>query len=385
VSNWIERIPSGRWRGVYRDEDGRKRSKVFEYPHQAEAWAKEQGIPEPEDPPEIEQSAPAEPVQSVTVAEYAELWLARLTAIRPATRNSYRGQVMLRIVPGLGDIPITELNRGQVREWVARLEQDEVGPAARNYSVKVLRMICRSAREDDDLIAKDPTAGIRRLKPLLKSRRQYLAPEDVDALLDAAEAVTWVNLPTGGRRVQLPAPGMLRLAILLGVDAGLRWEEIAALNIASVMTSGPAMTIRVWRTSDRKGRIHETTKNGEPREIPVVSERLRKALAVRMREARLEHGLGALLISRPDGSTARYEHWQRVLLRGAVQAAGIYPEPQGWHDLRHTFGSRLAAQGVPTKMISTLLGHSEEDVTQIYMHSSTQAVLRSVMESALGG
>jgi integrase len=392
---WVQ-SQGERHRGFYRDAAGIARSKTFDYAHQAEAWAKVQELqmrfpavfPEPTPEPEPIEELEPEPPAGPTLAEYADLWLTRLTAIRTATRNSYRGHLFNRVLPALGDTPLDGLRRGQVREWVAGMEQSgEVGPASRNAALKVLRMVCKAAREEDPPLMSntDPTAGIRRQKPLLKSRRQYLSPEDVEALLDATEDVTWVNLPSGGRRVQLPAPGMLRLAILLGVDAGLRWEEISALNVTSILTAGSAMTIRIWRTSDRKGRIHETTKNGEPREIPVASERLRKALAIRIREARLEHGIDALLISRPDGSTARYEHWTRVLLKGAVQAAGIYPEPQGWHDLRHTFGSRLAEQGVPTKMISTLMGHSEEDVTQIYMHSSTQAVLRSVMESALGG
>lgn len=39
-----------------------------------------------------------------------------------------------------------------------------------------------------------------------------------------------------------------------------------------------------------------------------------------------------------------------------------------FHDLRHTFGTRLAASGVPLRTIQEFMGHADTKTTQIYVH-----------------
>ncbi len=39
-----------------------------------------------------------------------------------------------------------------------------------------------------------------------------------------------------------------------------------------------------------------------------------------------------------------------------------------FHDLRHTFATRLAAKGVPLRHIQEWLGHADSKTTQIYAH-----------------
>jgi len=51
-----------------------------------------------------------------------------------------------------------------------------------------------------------------------------------------------------------------------------------------------------------------------------------------------------------------------------------------WHDLRHTFASRLAMQGVPTLAINKLLRHSEKDlsVTLRYAHLAPEHLVEEL-------
>ena len=50
-----------------------------------------------------------------------------------------------------------------------------------------------------------------------------------------------------------------------------------------------------------------------------------------------------------------------------------------FHDLRHTFASRLAITGAQQKVIQTLLGHKTSAMTDRYTHLSAQA-LRTAVE-----
>jgi site-specific recombinase XerC len=42
--------------------------------------------------------------------------------------------------------------------------------------------------------------------------------------------------------------------------------------------------------------------------------------------------------------------------------------PIRFHDLRHTFATRLAASGAPIRTIQEFLGHADSKTTQIYSH-----------------
>lgn len=53
-----------------------------------------------------------------------------------------------------------------------------------------------------------------------------------------------------------------------------------------------------------------------------------------------------------------------------------------WHDLRHTFGTRLAEAGFSEATISELMGHSSESTTRRYTHGTDQAK-RMAVEAAI--
>ncbi|WP_431305657.1 site-specific integrase [Sediminicoccus sp. BL-A-41-H5] len=54
----------------------------------------------------------------------------------------------------------------------------------------------------------------------------------------------------------------------------------------------------------------------------------------------------------------------------ALKAAGIVD--LHYHDLRHTFASRLAQRGVPLLQVGKLLGHSSLRMTQRYAHPALE-------------
>ena len=57
--------------------------------------------------------------------------------------------------------------------------------------------------------------------------------------------------------------------------------------------------------------------------------------------------------------------------RTACQLVGI--ENLHWHDLRHTFGTRLAEAGCSEATIADLMGHSDPQTTRRYTHATDRA------------
>ena len=52
--------------------------------------------------------------------------------------------------------------------------------------------------------------------------------------------------------------------------------------------------------------------------------------------------------------------------KAACRAAGV--REVKFHDLRHTFATRLAASGQPLRTIQEFLGHADSKTTQVYAH-----------------
>lgn len=70
--------------------------------------------------------------------------------------------------------------------------------------------------------------------------------------------------------------------------------------------------------------------------------------------------------------------------KAACVAADV--PPIKFHDLRHTFATRLAASGQPMRTIQEFLGHADSKTTQIYAHyAPSEREVEMVNEAFAGG
>jgi len=148
-----------------------------------------------------------------------------------------------------------------------------------------------------------------------------------------------------------------RLKILLGLDAGLRSGELALLKNNSLNSQDQEIT--VWPSKPGKTRI-----------VPMTP-RLSQLLTV-YTKARSSNPDAPLFPCKAEKQT------DPASFLAALRAKGT--APFRFHDLRHTFASRLGEIGTPDYVIAALLGHSIRGTTQIYLHT-TPAQLHQAITS----
>jgi len=118
----------------------------------------------------------------------------------------------------------------------------------------------------------------------------------------------------------------------------------------------------IWENVDEKGRTLTipSTKNDDPITVPLNQVALR-ALAIFKGRG---EGTGRV-VRNAGGQTLNVNaHW----FVEAVRAAKI--TNFHWHDVRHTYASRLRQTGTPLGNIAELLGHRQLEMTRRYAHLS---------------
>jgi integrase len=71
------------------------------------------------------------------------------------------------------------------------------------------------------------------------------------------------------------------------------------------------------------------------------------------------------------------KRYKRALKRANVR-------PVRFHDLRHTFGTRMAAAGVPMRTLQEWLGHRDFKTTLIYVDYAPSGNEAELVEAAFG-
>jgi integrase len=115
----------------------------------------------------------------------------------------------------------------------------------------------------------------------------------------------------------------------------------------------------------------DRTKSDEPIVLPLNADAMAALNIFRVRG----DGTGRV-VRNADGNTLTVTaHW----FPEAVRTSGI--KPFRWHDLRHTFASRLRQKGVDLATIAELLGHSPKSgfaMTKRYVHLSMSNLHQAV-------
>jgi integrase len=237
------------------------------------------------------------------------------------------------------------LTTREMKEWRDELLPGHT-PATVNRHLTLLRAILRMALRDRLL---DPSA-LPEIEPLKENneRVRYLSEDEEQRLTDAL-------------------PPLLRPLVLVGIHTGMRRGELLSLTWDDVDLLGGSVLVR-------------KSKSGEGRRIPM--------------SATARRTFGALF-------ETRRERMHSPVIRQSEAARRVFTAPRGgylvnlnrawyraikvarldglrFHDLRHTFASRLAMSGVDLFRVQTLMGHKSSRMTVRYAHLSPEHLRAAV-------
>jgi integrase len=275
--------------------------------------------------------------RSVTIRDFSDRWLAEHAApkLKQLTVQGYRGILARHILPALGNLTIAEIDR----EHIERLHLAMSGtPRAANQAHAIIRALLVFAVQHG-LKTGNPAVGI---KPYRENQRErFLSEAELGAAADAIAAAE-----TGG--IGPFAAAGLRLALFTGARSGeitaIRWDHIDWER-------------RLIRLPD--------SKTNEPRTIQLSDAAIEVLRAVPL--------VGPYVVAgRKYGSP--YQSLSRAW-HIARKYAGL--DDVHLHDLRHSFASIAAGQGLSLYTIGKLLGHKNSKTTARYAH-----LARDVVQSA---
>lgn len=290
-------------------------------------------------------------------------------SVSQKTYDTYKYLSEKHVIPGIGRIPLNNLNPIHLQKFYS----DLLGKGLSPTSVRRIHQVCRSSlkwAQQIKLIPKNPAESV---SPPKKSspEMKIWSVEEVEKFLECARGERFYTL------------------FLLALHTGLRQGELLGLRWSDINFEQGVVYVRRAVQRNSKGLvIKEEPKTSKSRRSvyvsPSVVEELKRHRR-RVKEEMMKIGRTDVDLVFPNqlGNIQEprkvIQHFHRLIERAGVPKIRF-------HDLRHTHASLLLQQGVHPKIVSERLGHSNISITlDIYSHSvpSLQKQASEVFDSLL--
>ncbi len=250
-----------------------------------------------------------------------------------------------RLLQRFGGRRAGEITADDVDRWRRDLAET-MAPATVNLHLCLLRAILRQGVRTRRL----PASALPEIDSLKTNNKlvRYLTDDEETRLLDAL-------------------PARLRPLVLVAIHNGMRKGELLNLRWDDIDFVSGTLTVR-------------EAKSGEGRRLP-MSATARRALQAVGGLGRQR--LGARVVNQNEPSGYVFSAPQGGFLMNlnrdwysALKKSGL--DDFRFHDLRHTFASRLVMAGVDLYRVQTLMGHKTPAMTLRYAHLSPQHLRAAV-------
>ena len=326
------------WQATVRKGDHPAKYKSFKTKREAEAWATSV-----EDAINKDEFVPSPESRRRTIREMLERYRETESPKKRDFQNENR--YLDFWIYKLGVFKISAVSRSQIVELRDEMARTKA-PATVNRYLATFRHAFRIAETDWEWASRNPLQRIMLSEP--RGRDRHLSDDEITALLSAAK--------------ESDHPHLYAL-VLTALSTGARRGEIMGLSWADVdLTKGRAL-------------LHHT-KNTDKRTlvlVPRVVEELRRIQKVRRIDT-------DLVFANPNNGKRTY---QRIEDAWRAARAEAKLKDFRFHDLRHTFASRMAMDGKTLQEIAGALGHRTLAMVQRYAHLTDSHVQTAMEETAL--
>ena len=307
--------------------------------------------------------------KNITLGNFMYMWLFEVlyvSDIKPSTFDRYEGLYRNYIKKSeLNSMVVSEVRSMHVQRYYNNLYDSGKTPPTIKGINKVLRYFFNYALKED-MIVKNPCVGI-----VIPGKAHEKESKPIMPFTD--EEI---------KRIEAAIGSHFKMIFLLALGTGLRAGELLALTIADIDLQTSKLTVNknIKTIKDIKKDGSYTykdiiqipkTKSGI-REVPIPSRLLldlRKHITAQ-KEKHLANGLpfnndSPLFTTDScryiNGANMR-KSFERTLKRADVQY-------RNFHNVRHTYATKLFEAGVELKTVSALLGHSNIGITaNTYIH-----------------
>ncbi len=288
---------------------------------------------------------PGMPSGGVSFAEAAQEWLRLITQDRerkPSTVRDYRSALNAHLLPAFGDRQLESITVEEIEAWRGTL--DGLSNRTKNKLLIQLHGIFRRAQRVYGLDA-NPVAQLEKHPQRSSGDIEVLAPEEV-----------WALVRNAGSELD----GAIFLAAAF---TGLRMGELLALRWRDVDFAGSVIRVR----SSWAGGQLTTPKSGKVRSVPLAPD---VAAALAKLLVRDNWTGDDDLVFASETGTYLADSALRIRYKAALQRAGL--RNLRFHDLRHTFGTRMIAKA-DVRCVQEWMGHADVQTTMKYLHYAPRA------------
>jgi integrase len=261
------------------------------------------------------------------------------------------GVTLGHIMAALGDQPAARVTVREVEALLAEVSASGASARTVNKHRAIVSAIFNyGARESTFNLPSNPARGADKRREPHRGALVYYRVEEVEALAEGRHREPSRQQEVGEQEREALRAEDQQDAEMVRVSAyaGLRLGELLALRWRDVSFQEHALTVGRAISAG----VESSTKSGRVRRVPLPDQ----AAAALDRLSRRADFTGAdeRVFCNPLGRTLDGSALRRRYKR-AQAVAGL--RSLRWHDLRHTYGSLLAAAGVDLVTIQAAMGH----------------------------
>ena len=289
----------------------------------------------------------ATPQERLTLREVGDAYIAHVRDFlerKPSTVQDYEG-ILNKAERGLPKKTINRYGGADIEGYVASMKKAGRSPKTISNHLNFLHGLFAFAKKrgwaSANAVGEAERPGAEGADPDIR----FIDLEELEALLH-----------------QIPDDALGAVERRLYVTAamtGLRQGELIALRWKDVDWN--AGLIRVRRNYTR-GRFGTPKTKRSSRAVP-MPERVAATLKEHFKRSNYT-GADDLVFCHPETGGPYDSSKMRKRFKDAIEAAGV--RSIRFHDLRHTFGTRMAAAGAPLRTIQEWMGHRDYKTTEIY-------------------